>query len=122
MILKPGTKEYQAEASRRSYQKRKEAVKKRAIEWNNRQRLILRDILLARKAQGCQDCKGYFHPEAMEFDHVRGVKRDNISTLVSSGKVSVETLEAELAKCELVCANCHRVRSYNRRASVTKIG
>lgn len=115
MTLKSGTKEYQAEASRRSYLKRKEQVKARAKEWNSRQRLVLREIINLHKQRGCTDCGGHFHTEAMEFDHIGVDKTFEISTAVSQGRVSVATLEAELEKCEVVCANCHRVRTYERR-------
>jgi hypothetical protein len=49
----------------------------------------------------------------MEYDHVRGKKVDNISNLV--GRVGWERLEKEIAKCDLVCANCHRERTFQRQ-------
>jgi len=60
-----------------------------------------------RKAEPCTDCGNTFSPEAMDFDHVRGVKLAGISDMWSWGR---DRVLAELAKCELVCANCHRVR------------
>jgi len=47
----------------------------------------------------------------MDFDHVRGVKTANISDLVGE---AWETVEAELELTELVCANCHRLRTQAR--------
>jgi hypothetical protein len=50
----------------------------------------------------------------MDFDHLQG-KDDLISKLVfQSGR---ERLLTELAKCELVCANCHRIRTTTRLAA-----
>lgn len=49
----------------------------------------------------------------MEFDHVRGEKTANIAKLVSAG--SLGPVLQELDKCELVCANCHRIRHLRRR-------
>lgn len=46
----------------------------------------------------------------MEFDHVRGTKRADISTLIRDG-AAVHVLEAEIAKCVVRCANCHRRRT-----------
>lgn len=60
----------------------------------------------------CTDCGGFFHFSAMDFDHVRGEKYRGISELVSLSMRSA--LMEELEKCELVCANCHRVRTYLR--------
>lgn len=66
------------------------------------------------KAQSsCADCGGRFPPVAMDFDHVRGVKKFNIAKIGGS-QMSTETLLEEIAKCELVCANCHRVRTQRR--------
>jgi hypothetical protein len=67
-----------------------------------------------KRSQPCTDCGGYFHWVAMAYDHLPGnQKRAEVSNLVASGYRSV--LVGELAKCELVCANCHAVRTYQRR-------
>lgn len=54
----------------------------------------------------CVDC-GESDPIVLEFDHVRGVKVRAVADMVR-GKVSLKSLEAEIAKCEVRCANCHR--------------
>ncbi len=56
----------------------------------------------------CLDCGTFFKACQMDFDHVSGVKVSNVSQMV--GRPSVE-IEVELDKCQLVCANCHRVRT-----------
>src|SRR5712664_4689438 len=58
------------------------------------------------KAAPCQDCGNTFPPECMDFDHVRGDKTTEVSALL--GFASLERLQLEIAKCDLVCANCHR--------------
>jgi hypothetical protein len=66
------------------------------------------------KSRPCVDCGGRFHPAAMQFDHLPGTsKRDDVSDLVKHGCVGLA--RAEILKCELVCANCHAVRTYSRR-------
>ena len=52
-------------------------------------------------------------PHVMDFDHVGEGKVLNIGRMRSSGH-SLEEIEAEIAKCELVCANCHRERTQQR--------
>jgi hypothetical protein len=47
----------------------------------------------------------------MDFDHVRGEKQSNVASLVGMS-ASEERLRAEIAKCDVVCANCHRERTY----------
>lgn len=60
------------------------------------------------------DCGQRFHPAAMDFDHRPGEgKLYTISTMKSTARAA-GLLEAELAKCDLVCSNCHRVRTYDR--------
>ncbi len=49
----------------------------------------------------------------MDFDHVRGKKRFNISQY-SNKVVSLEVVKEEVAKCEIVCSNCHRHRTHVR--------
>jgi hypothetical protein len=51
----------------------------------------------------------------MDFDHREGtVKRGNLSHLVADGYLCGPSLDAEVAKCDVVCANCHRERTYCR--------
>jgi hypothetical protein len=49
----------------------------------------------------------------MDFDHIS----DNKSFTISDGSVnqSIERLITEIKKCEVVCANCHRIRTHKRR-------
>lgn len=50
-------------------------------------------------------------PVVLEFDHiVREEKSRNISDMIRSG-CSVETLRKEIAKCQVLCANCHKRRT-----------
>ncbi len=65
----------------------------------------------AAKNAPCVDCSGEFHPVAMDFDHVRGEKRWTIALGIRLGR-PWEEIEEEIAKCDLVCANCHRVRTW----------
>jgi len=77
-----------------------------------RRRLEIKEKLRRYKQRPCADCKNTFHPEAMEFDHVRGKKLFNLS----KPPYNLKRVAAEIAKCDLVCANCHRLRTASRRA------
>ena len=59
------------------------------------------------KDKSCLDC-GNDNPVVLEFDH-RGDKSYNISDKKS--KLTLETLKLEIAKCDIVCANCHKIRT-----------
>jgi hypothetical protein len=76
-------------------------------------------FMRALKSKPCTDCKQTFHFAAMDFDHLpQFEKLDTLSNLASAGASDARILE-EVAKCELVCANCHRVRTYMRRHQST---
>jgi hypothetical protein len=61
----------------------------------------------------CQDCRGVFHWFAMQFDHRPGsVKKFTISQAGCRSRVSVAE---EIAKCDLLCANCHAIRTHVTR-------
>lgn len=60
----------------------------------------------------CTDCGKTFPAEAMDFDHVRGMKVGNISDLLH---LPGAELAAEIAKTEIVCSVCHRIRTRDRR-------
>ncbi len=89
----------------------------------DRQRKRERQQLLRQaKDRPCADCGGTFHYSQMQFDHVRGVKEFGISphrrhggnVSRHGGNVRLDHLLAELAKCEVVCANCHALRTWKQ--------
>jgi len=62
------------------------------------------------KRQPCSDCGVSYPPYVMDFDHARGEKSLNVSKL-RNGRLAWSRLLAELDKCDVVCANCHRIRT-----------
>ena len=64
------------------------------------------------KSVPCADCGMSYPYYVMDFDHVRGAKCFNIGTDAKSK--SMEAFLAEVAKCDVVCANCHRHRTWMR--------
>jgi hypothetical protein len=73
-----------------------------------RLRNFLRDYLATHP---CSDC-GETDIVVLEFDHVHGKQR-NVSELLAGG-VPQEVFEAEIARCDVVCVNCHRWRTASR--------
>lgn len=68
---------------------------------------------LLKSERPCYDCGGVFPPEAMDWDHRPGViKCFDIGTGLASH--SEEACIDEINKCQLVCANCHRIRTQAR--------
>jgi hypothetical protein len=95
------------EAKRRHYYANKEAYIARSKVNKERNRIFIDEL----KDRPCVDCGGIFPPCAMDFDHVADNKERNIAAMVGS---SQRLILEEVAKCELVCANCHRVRTWMR--------
>ena len=64
---------------------------------------------------GCTDCGYNHHPEALQFDHLPEYKKAfDVSRLISWDK-DISIIIDEIAKTEVVCANCHAVRTSRRR-------
>ena len=99
-----------AEAFKRWRERDPEAVratKHRAIAKN---RKAIHDA----KNKPCTDCGVHYPYYVMEFDHLDAdTKHFNVSAGVTS--VSHARLLAEIAKCEVVCANCHAERTHRRK-------
>ncbi len=74
----------------------------------------LKQLVLDAKKDGCVECKNEFRPWVLQFDHVKGKKLHNIADMIGQ-YLSEETILVEIAKCEVVCANCHADRTHRRR-------
>ncbi len=72
-----------------------------------------RVILWDRKSKPCIDCGKRYHQSLMEFDHRPGEIKLFSVNLGSTKRVTEKVLD-EIAKCDLVCCLCHRVRTWNR--------
>lgn len=94
-------------SGRKHYLKNKERYIANAILAKSR----LRRYVQTRKNRPCADCGIKYPYYVMQFDHLRD-KEYHIGTLVNSN--NTKKLELELAKCEVVCANCHAERTYQR--------
>ena len=121
---------YRTTAVYTEYQKRtRDAYMARSSQWRRdnpdkvkQQSLKTKDIYDAlyveirriKTASPCQDCKQYYHHAAMDFDHRDPqTKKFNIGTI--RNKQSAPAVFEEIAKCDLVCSNCHRIRTFNKR-------
>jgi hypothetical protein len=81
-------------------------VRSNARENYRRIQQFLRDYKLE---QGCADCGYNAHHAALEFDHVRGTKAHKVSK-----SKSIAQAIREIEKCEVVCATCHAIRTFER--------
>jgi Zn finger protein HypA/HybF involved in hydrogenase expression len=69
----------------------------------------------------CKDCGIDYPSYVLDFDHLPQFEKS--FPLSSSGvkNRSIESINAEIAKCEIVCSNCHRHRTAIRKSQARQI-
>lgn len=104
----------QRNAYHRAYQKAHKAIlQARVVECHRRTRQERYALIRAiKEGSPCSDCERKFPYFVMDFDHRdRTTKVKDISLLVKQYAPWHKVLD-EVKKCDLVCANCHRLRTY----------
>jgi hypothetical protein len=94
-------------ASRKHYLANKNAYLDRNKRYRNTIREYIREI---KESRPCSDCRRKYPYYVMDFDHLED-KENIISFLTATGRIGA--LKKEILKCEIVCANCHRLRYIN---------
>jgi hypothetical protein len=69
-----------------------------------------------KEKSGCVDC-GENNHIVLDFDHLSN-KKYNVSRMIHDG-FSWAAIKKEISKCEVVCSNCHRIRTHNRLTKKT---
>lgn len=75
---------------------------------NKNYKLLAIKLIIQEFSRGCIDC-GNKDIRVLEFDHLKD-KSENISSLLGKS-ASIDKIKKEIAKCEVVCANCHNIRT-----------
>ena len=101
----------QALHSRKHYLNHKEEYFLR----NKKRKKEIKEFVNSFKDNPCMDCKKKYPTYVMDFDH-KGNKDFNLAR-AGDRRISNERILKEIKKCELVCANCHRIRTYNANSS-----
>jgi hypothetical protein len=83
--------------------------KKRKIEYGKKIKDYLRKF---KEDRGCKDCKVKYPHYMMDFDHKKD-KEFHLS-IAHSRLYSMDRIKKEIKKCDVVCANCHRKRTWLR--------
>jgi hypothetical protein len=99
----------------------KDLTRRRITHAKTEKRLVLRNRTFIREFKAgkpCVDCRLVWPHYVMDFDHLR----DKVNTVSVIGKKgSLSRIQTEIDKCELVCSNCHRIRTYGRRGLETGV-
>ena len=109
----PKDPQKQREAKQRWYAKNRQVY----FDRNIKRRDTCKEVLLEVKGAPCLDCGVVYPHYVMDFDHRDGAtKKSDVSRLARDGML--EAMLEEIGKCDLVCANCHRIRTHERRSRV----
>lgn len=112
---KPCSREY----GREHYAKDRETnAAKSNLKRKKRMDGIRTDIRKLKESTPCLDCNQFYPWYVYDYDHVNGKKTTHISEMIRNGAARWRIF-SEITKCELVCANCHRERTF-RRAGLSK--
>ena len=99
--------------NRKYYAKNATSERKRLKESNERRKKYLANLINSAKSNPCSDCGNSYPTVCMDFDHVNGKKEFSIARAIGD-RLSLDRILLEIEKCELVCSNCHRIRTSNR--------
>ena len=101
--------------SKKHYQKNKPYYLDRNKKLIKGLRALIREL----KKKPCADCKVEYPYYVMDFDHRPGEEKVmDVSQIASFG--SKKKILEEISKCDVVCANCHRIRGHVRVFGTTE--
>jgi hypothetical protein len=87
--------------------------KRQYLDRNVRSYMKRRELMRQIKSRACADCGIQYPFYVMDFDHREGETKEYELNRVD--RMTTRALLREIEKCDVVCANCHRVRTYKRR-------
>ena len=86
-----------------------------ANHYRQRRRKIIQRICIEALGDKCSCCGGKFPDYVYDFHHKCGGAQKELSLANAYEAVSIETFVQEVAKCALLCANCHRIEHHGKR-------
>jgi len=104
----------QKAAQKAWYERNNALVKQKTKSRRNKRNQYKEEYKLAHSV--CPDCNVSYPPHMLDFDHVTNNKIDTINKIVRNG--TMRQLLEEIPKCEVVCSNCHRHRTYMRSLKI----
>lgn len=101
------------------YKKHYQDNKEKYLERNRqRKQEATRLMIEAKTGKPCADCNTVYPHYCMDFDHIEDNKERAVSRMAAGGEI--KKMLKEIEKCELVCSNCHRKRTYERAHGSTE--
>lgn len=97
-----------SEAAARYRERYPERGREASRRYGNQQK----EMVYREKDKPCADCGIKYPPYVMQFDHLDPQVKN--FTIGSGSSLRTERILEEISKCEVVCANCHAERTYQR--------
>lgn len=99
--------------ARKNYQENKERYKANAKKRDEEMFKLLFEL----KNKPCMDCGVKYPPYVMDFDHRDPSEKEFNVCMMRRRRMAFSKIVAEAAKCDVVCSNCHRLRTNARNPS-----
>jgi 5-methylcytosine-specific restriction endonuclease McrA len=75
--------------------------------WRNKNKEFIKKYLTEHPCVRC----GYSDIRALDFDHINPASKIKSIGRLMNGTASIELLMTEIEKCQVLCANCHRIKT-----------
>ena len=83
-------------------------------ESSKKRRKEIREMVINAKDIPCMDCGKEYPYYVMDLDHRPGVDKKFPLSIAASKCRALKTVQEEIDKCDVVCSNCHRERTFSR--------
>jgi hypothetical protein len=88
---------------------------------------VNKKALAEKKANGCEDCGFNAHPSALDLDHIdpntkhvtKTGRRPSPGSMINYNPL---VFALELAKCRVLCSNCHKIHTFFQQEAIRKAG
>lgn len=122
---KTGTRRQKCKTCTKNYLKQwrvknHEHFRKTANDYQREDKRKRRDWVRQAKEKPCTDCGVEYPYYVMQFDHVNPADK-SFAIGPQATKESKKRLRAEIEKCDVVCANCHSIRTWKRKHDLTAV-
>lgn len=108
--------------SKRYYTENREAHKLRTTAEKKKRKKLLAEYIKQVKNIPCTDCGKRYPPYVMDFDHRDPSQKLYIVSEIVNRSVSMTRLKDEIIKCDVVCSNCHRERTFGGSSGARTLG
>lgn len=110
--LSPEHQAKEKEWQRSRLERNPEHVRKISAKAKNKSRSRNRQFILDKKNQGCCSVCGLKDHRCLDFHHLNPESKKNALCILVANNHSIQVLQEEIDKCDILCSNCHRIEHY----------